>query len=86
MLEDPNANLFLEGMIPSRDSGPLSDRYNTVNALSPRDRKDIRIAKKKMKIQSSGADGYKWPYYDSYVPGLAMKGLDKKIVRRGIQR
>lgn len=31
-------------------------------------------------------EGYKWPYYDSYVPNLGMKDLDKKIVRRGIQR
>ena len=31
-------------------------------------------------------EGYKWPYYDSYVPGLGMNDLDKKIVRRGIQR
>ena len=31
-------------------------------------------------------EGYKWPYYDSYVPNLGMNDKDKKIVRRGIQR
>ena len=31
-------------------------------------------------------EGYKWPYYDSYVPGLGMNVIDKKVVRKGIQR
>ena len=31
-------------------------------------------------------EGYKWPYFDSYVPGLGMNDKDKKIVKRGIQR
>lgn len=31
-------------------------------------------------------EGYKWPYYDSYVPNLGMNDRDKKIVKRGIQR
>ena len=31
-------------------------------------------------------EGYKWPYYDSYVPNLGMNDRDKRIVRRGIQK
>ena len=47
-----------------------------------RETKDVRVkSKKKLPME-----GYKWPYYDSYVPGLGMNDKDKKIVRRGIQR
>ena len=40
-----------------------------------------RSVKKKLPTE-----GYKWPYYDSYAPGLGMDDKDRKIVRRGIQR
>ena len=47
--------------------------------------KKEKIVKKKA-IKKLPLEGYKWPYYDSYVPNLGMKDKDKKIVRRGIQR
>lgn len=46
------------------------------------EKKELRLSKKK----KLPLESYKWPYYDSYVPGLGMNDKDKKIVRRGIQR
>lgn len=33
--------------------------------------KNVRVRTVKRKVVQ-GADGYKWPYYDSYVPGIGM--------------
>lgn len=35
---------------------------------------------------TTAAEGYKWPYHDSYVPGLGMNNKDKRVVRKGIQK
>ena len=40
----------------------------------------VKTIKKKV-VQDTG---YKWPYYDSYAPGLGMNKEDKKIVRKGV--
>ena len=45
--------------------------------------KSIRIRRNKDKTTG---DGYKWPYYDSYVPNLSMKKKDRPIVRDSIQK
>ena len=46
--------------------------------------KQKEVVLKKVKKPKMPLEGYKWPYYDSYVPNLGMKDVDKKIVRRGI--
>ena len=32
------------------------------------------------------AEGYKWPYHDSYAPDLSMNRKDVRVVRKAIQR
>ena len=41
---------------------------------------------RKIKKDKGVGDGYKWPYYDSYVPNLPMKKKDRPIVRDSIQK
>lgn len=79
MMEDPEAAKFLDGILPGGQGG---QKFETVVVSQFSQKKEIRVkSKKKMPLE-----GYKWPYYDSYVPGLGMNDKDKKIVRRGIQR
>ena len=46
--------------------------------------KKIRTKTCKRKIVRR--EGCKWPYYDSYAPGLEMNTKDKRVVRRGLQQ
>ena len=48
--------------------------------------KKPRMMRKKKMYTASVDSSYKWPYYDSYVPGLNMNEADRKIVRLGIKR
>ena len=76
MLNDPEASKFLHGILPT------DQQFSTVVVNQVKE-KQTRTLKKKLKMPT---EGYKWPYYDSYVPNLGMNDKDKKIVRRGIQR
>lgn len=74
-MEDPEAAKFLDGILPGQET-----KFESVVVSQIQHKKEIRVkSKKKLPLE-----GYKWPYYDSYVPGLGMNDKDKKIVRRGI--
>ena len=99
MSEDPAAILFLGGMIASDDAPGLDNSIDDVTNLNgisisdPNNNKNGEIGEKrahrnvrvKKIIRKVVQDtGYKWPYYDSYAPGLGMNKEDKRIVRRGV--
>ena len=73
MLKDPEAGKFLEDIMPG---AKRVDQSQSIEVITKRIK-----SKKKLPAQD-----YKWPYYDSYVPGLGMNDKDKRIVRKGIQR
>ena len=85
MQEDPDAAKFLSSMIQGDDDGEIKQpKFESVVINETVDKREIiksRTTKKKMP-----AEAYKWPYFDSYVPGLGMNDKDKRIVKRGIQR
>jgi len=33
-----------------------------------------------------GGDGFKWPYHDSYAPGLSVDQQDRVIIRQGLKK
>ena len=78
MEEDPDANKFLNGILPNQEQ---QAHFESVVISQIRKEKVKVKARKKMPVE-----GYKWPYYDSYVPNLGMNDKDKKIVRKGIQK
>ena len=75
MMEDPEAKKFMSGILPS------DQQFTTVVVNQFSKEKATKRLQKKAKMP---VEGYKWPYYDSYVPNLGMNQKDKKIVRRGI--
>ena len=85
MQDDPEAAKFLEGIIPEDGDGDNNGqpKFQSVVVNEVKDKMIIKARTTKKKMP---ADAYKWPYYDSYVPGLGMNDKDKRIVRRGIQR
>ena len=99
MSEDPAAMLFLQGMLPGGNNANNNDESANLNELSVVDPnqtlkhdgsggkqtrvlKNVRVKTVKRKVAQDA--GYKWPYYDSYAPGLGMNKEDKRIVRRGV--
>ena len=94
MRDDPAASLFLEGMLPGGpDSVEDSSDFNQLTVANPglmnstgkhvRVHKAVRVKTVKRKVVQQDV-GYKWPYYDSYAPGLGMNKEDKRIVRKGV--
>ena len=74
MLKDPEAGKFLEDIMPGAKRMDYSQNLDVTAKLRIK-------SKKKLPAQD-----YKWPYYDSYVPGLGMNDKDKRVVKKGIQR
>lgn len=86
---DPDANKFLgsllEGNTNVNNSCHTVDPTGTVGSNSPErditkalERRQVRYKMCKRKI--TRREGYKWPYYDSYAPGLDMNTKDKRVV------
>ena len=78
MQDDPEAAKFLGGILPDQER-----HFESVVVNQVREKKEV-VKVKTVKKKQAPLEGYKWPYYDSYVPGLGMNDKDKRIVRRGI--
>ena len=86
-MQSPEQNEYLEMVLFGRkeeeDEPAPSITTGTMNTS--------RVVKRKRRNQtivhkSVATDGYKWPYYDSYMPKLGMNDVDLKVVRHGMKR
>ena len=95
MEKDSDANSFLGTLLEGSAMDKKSEKPRHTDKQVERDPKPFTLLPdpseqlkqartKTCKRKLVRREGYKWPYYDSYAPGLGMNTQDKKIVRKGL--